>query len=210
MPYRSEAVEKYLADASAGRPTPGGGSASAMAGAVGAAMACMAANFTVGKKKFKDVWPQVGELLAKCSEARDKLLQFADDDVAAYAHVARAYGMPKESPEEKSARAAAIQGALKVAMATPLKTFQTCAGALLVFEELADLANPNLISDVGVAAALVLGALEGAQLNVEINLGFIKDEDLVAATRAQLEQAGPSAREAARKTLDKVYERITQ
>ena len=210
MPYRSEAVEKYLADASAGRPTPGGGSASAMAGAVGVAMACMAANFTVGKKKFKDVWPRVGELLAKCDEARDKLLQFADDDVAAYAHVARAYGMAKESPEEKSARTAAIQDALKIAMATPLETFEICAGVLLVFEELADLANPNLISDVGVAAALVLGALEGAQLNVEINLAFLKDEGLVGTTRSQLERAGPPAREAARKTLDKVYERVRQ
>ena len=208
MAYKTEPVEKYLADASAGQPTPGGGSASAMAGAIGAAMACMAANFTVGKKKFKDVEPQVTELLAKCDGARDKLLQFADDDVAAYAHVSNAYSMPKETPEEKSARTAAIQEALKIAMATPLKTYLTCAEALLAFDELADLANPNLISDVGVAAAVVLGSLEGAQLNVEINLAYLKDDELVAATRAQIEQAGPPARAAAARALGKVYEQV--
>jgi len=181
-----------------------------MAGAVGAAMACMAANFTIGKKKFKSVEPQITALLAKCDDARDKLLQFVDDDVAAYAHVANAYSMPKETPEEKAARAAAIQDALKIAMATPLEAFLTCAEALLAFDELADIANPNLISDVGVAAAVVLGSLEGAQLNVEINLAYLKDDELVAATRAQIEQAGPPAREAAARTLGKVYERVRQ
>ena len=210
MAYRTEPIEKYLTDASAGQATPGGGSASAMAGAVGAAMACMAANFTVGKKKFKDVEPQVTELLAKCDGARNKLLQFVDDDVAAYAHVANAYSMPKGTPEEKTARAAAIQDALKIAMDTPLKAFLTCSEALLTFDKLADLANPNLISDVGVAAAVVLGSLEGAQLNVEINLAYLKDDELVAATRAQIEQAGPPAREAAARTLGKVYERVRQ
>ncbi len=171
-------------------------------------MACMAANFTIGKKKFKNVEPQVTALLAKCDDARDKLLQFADDDVAAYAHVSNAYSMPKDTPEEKSARTTAIQDALKIAMATPLKAFLTCAEALLTFDELADVANPKLISDVGVAAAVVLGSLEGAQLNVEINLACLKDDELVAATRAQIEQAGPPARDAAARTLNKVYEQV--
>ncbi len=210
MPYRTDSIETYLADASAGQPTPGGGSASAAAGAVGVAMACMAANFTVGKKKFKDVEPRVRELLATCDDAREKLLQYVDDDVAAYTHVSNAYGMPKETDEDKAARRTAIQEALKIAMGTPMKAFATCAEILLVFDELADLANPNLISDVGVAAALVLGALEGARLNVEINLATLKDADLVASTRADLERLGPPAREAARNTLDKVTERIRQ
>ena len=210
MSYRTESLEKYLADASAGQPTPGGGSASAAAGAIGVAMACMAANFTVGKKKFRDVEARVRELLAKCDEAGESLLRFVDDDVAADSHVSGAYAMPKDTPEQKAARRAAIQDALKIAMETPMKAFLACAEALGVFDELAELANPNLISDVGVAAALVLGALEGARLNVEINLAFLKDEELVAATRSKLEETAPPAREAARKTLDKVCERIRQ
>jgi len=210
MPYRTESLEKYLADASAGRPTPGGGSASALAGAVGVSMACMAANFTVGKKKFESAWPRVRELLAKCDESRDALLGDVDDDVASYSRVSAAYSMPKDTPEQKAARADAVQAALQVAMDTPMKVFLACADVLLLLGELARLANPNLVSDVGVAAALVLGALDGAQLNVEINLAFLKDEEIAAATRAKLEQAGPAAREAARKTLDKVYGAIRQ
>ena len=173
-------------------------------------MACMAANFTVGKKKFKDVEGRVSELLEKCDAARKALLRYVDEDVAAYTHVSGAYSMPKSTPEEKAARRAAIQDALKIAMGTPTNVFRACAEVLGTLDELADLGNPNLISDVGVAAALVLGALDGAQLNVEINLASLKDEALVASTRAALEQIGPPARDAARKTLDKVYGRVRE
>jgi methenyltetrahydrofolate cyclohydrolase len=210
MAYRTGSLEKYLADAAAGQPTPGGGSASALAGAAGVAMACMAANFTVGKKKFESVWPRVTELLAACEAARSTLLQCVDDDVAAYAQVSKAYSMPKESPCEKSARAEAIQAALRTAMKTPLDIFTTCADVLGVLEELADQANPNLVSDVGVAAALVMGALEGAQLNVEINLAGLKDAALVTTTRGMLAERGGRALAQGRKTLDKVYARIRQ
>jgi len=210
MSYRTEPLETYIADAAAGQPTPGGGSASALSGAVGAAMACMAANFTVGKKKYKAVWPRVQELLTRCDQAREALLRAVDEDAAAYSHVSGAYALPKETAEEKAARHDAIQKALRIAMETPLTVFRSSAGALGVLDELADLANPNLVSDVGVAAALLLGALDGAQLNVEINLAFLEDEELVAATRAELERTGPPAHDAAGKVLDKVYDRIRQ
>jgi len=208
--YAAYSVEDYLAEAAAARPTPGGGSASALAGAAGAAMACMAANFTVGKKKYKDRWERVGELLAVCERARQTLLGVVADDAAAYAHVSAAYAMPKDTPEQKTQRTAAIQDALKKAMEPPMTAFVACADALAVLDELAGLANPNLVSDVGVAAALLGGALDGARLNVEINLAFLKDEACVAAARRALEQKGPPARDAARKTLDKVSHRITQ
>lgn len=208
--YRTESIERYLADASAMQPTPGGGSASALAGATGAAMACMAANFTVGNKKFESVRPRVEELLARCNAARTTLLELVDADVAAYAHVARAYSMPRTTADEKAARTAAIQSALSEAMAPPLRTFVVCADVIDALVELADLANPNLVSDVGVAAALALGALEGAQLNVEVNLAGLKADAVVTATRETLERTGPRAREAARKVLDKVYGQLRQ
>jgi formiminotetrahydrofolate cyclodeaminase len=210
MQYRTQSLEKYLADASAGEPTPGGGSASAFAGALGAAMGCMAANFTVGRKKFERVWPRVSELLEQCERAREALLGLADADVAAYSHVSRAYAMPKETPDEKAARAAAIRDALKLAMQAPSKTFAVCAETIRAIDELADLANPNLLSDIGVAAALLLAALEGAQLNIEVNLACIKDEELTRATLADLNRSGAGARDTARRTLDKVYRRIRE
>ncbi len=210
MLYGTQSIEKYLADASAAEPTPGGGSASALAGALGAAMACMAANFTVGRKKYESVWPRVAELLEQCQNARDELLRLVDEDVAAYSNVSRAAAMPKDTPAEKSARAAAMQEALKSAMGAPMKAFLACTEVIEVLDELAGLANPNLISDVGVAAALALAALEGSQLNVEVNLACLNDQALVAATREKLTRAGSAARVVARKTLDKVYARIRQ
>jgi len=210
MQYRTQSLETYLADAAAGEPTPGGGSASAAAGAIGTAMACMAANFTVGRKKFKAVEARVSELLEQCEAARGVLLTCVDEDAEAYSRVSDAYAMPRETGEQKAARREAIQQALRIAMATPMKIFDACAAVLGLLEELAKLANPNLISDVGVAAALLGGALDGAQLNVEINLAFLKDPDLVADTRARLDETGVRAREAARKTLDKIYGRIRE
>ena len=102
--YIDGTVRAYVDESTAGTSTPGGGSISALAGALGMSMACMAANFTVGKKKYEKVWPRVSELLAVCDKARDELLQFTDDDVAAYSHVSAAYSMPKGTPEEKTAR----------------------------------------------------------------------------------------------------------
>lgn len=208
MPYRTEPLETYVSDAAAGQPTPGGGSASALAGSLGAAMACMAANFTVDQKKYKDVWPRVNELLDRCRAAREELLELVDEDVAAYANVSQAFGMSTKSDEERKARRAAIQTGLRAAMQPPLKTFRACADVIDTLKELGQLANPNLVSDVGVAAALCLGALEGAQLNVEINLAFLKDEELVNRTRDELAETGKPARAAARKVLDKISKRI--
>lgn len=210
MAYRTESLQKYLADASAGQPTPGGGSASALAGAVGVSMACMAANFTVGKKKFESVWARTTEILRKLERDRDVLLQAVDDDVVAYSEVSRAYGMPKTTDAEKAARTEAIQDALKTALKTPMNVFIACASVLQNLGELAEIANPNLISDVGVAAALVLGALDGAELNVEINLVSLKDETVVKSTRALLAETGRKAREAGRATLDGVARRINE
>ncbi len=208
MSYRTEPLEAYLEDAAAGRPTPGGGSVSALAGALGAAMACMAANFTVDKKKYKDVWPQVRELLDQCEAARSELLDLVDEDVAAYAQVSQALAMPTKTDSDRKARRAALEEAVKTAMQPPLRAFRACCRVIGTLPELGRHANPNLISDVGVAAALSLGGLEGSQINVEVNLAFMKDEDLVSRTRLELERDGEPARAAARKVLDKIYSRI--
>ena len=152
--YIDGSIRKYIDDASSNKPAPGGGSIASLAGTAGLSMACMAANFTVGKKKFKEVEHRVNELLGKCASDRDELLLLMDEDVQAYSQVSAAYGMPKASPEEKKARAKAIQNALKIAMDAPLRAVRLCREALGHVAELADIANPNLISDVGVAAIL--------------------------------------------------------
>lgn len=202
--YLYGTIQTYAAAASSGSPTPGGGSVAALAGALGTTMACMAANFTVGKKKFESVEPEVKERLAACLRSRDELLRLMDEDTRAYATVSEAYGMPKDSAEEKKARTAAIQAALVVAMDAPLRVVRECRAVMKPVARLAEIANPNLISDVGVAAILAEAALRAAKLNVEINLKELKDAKRVAAVRAEIDEAARETAAAAASVMDKV------
>jgi len=206
--YRTGPVEKYLADAAAGIPAPGGGSVSALAGALGAAMACMAANFTVGKKKFARVEPECRSILERCEAGYRRLLELMDRDVAAYGTVSAAYGMPRDTEEQKAARAAAIQTALKVALAEPLAAFRHCLDLIRSLDRLVEIANPNLISDVGVAAILLEAALRGAKINVEINLASLKDHAFVATTRKEIEDGAAEATRIAASVVQRVYAKM--
>jgi len=206
--YLYGSLRSYLYRASAGEPTPGGGSIAACAGALGMSMACMAANFTVGRKKFRNVEEAVRRHLETCTRARDEMMKLVDEDVEAYGAVSAAYGMPKGTPEEQRARAAAIQKALAAAMQPPLRTVRAARDGLRAVRALVDLANPNLISDVGVAALLAEAALRAAKLNVEINLKYLEDEGLVSTVRAEIDAAAREAAELAAQTVAKVVEAI--
>ena len=203
-----EPLERYLHDAASGEPTPGGGSVAALAGALACTMAQMAANFTTGKKKYQAVEAEVQERLAGLQAARDELGALMQRDTEAYGQVSAAYGLPKDTPEQKQARTAAIQDALVVAMAAPLDAVRACARALEATARLADVANPNLISDVGVAAVLGEAALRAARLNVDVNLAYLKDDGLVAATRQETGQLAAKAAELAKQTMTKVNQAL--
>ncbi len=185
--YINQSIKKYLDEAAAKLPAPGGGSVSALCGALGAAMVSMVANFTVGKEKYKGVEGEVNRLLAKSEELRKRLAELMDADVEAYGKVAAAYRMPKDSDEKKSKRSRAIQEAGKEALKVPLRTAACCHQILKLSQRLVDIGNVNLVSDVGVAVILAEAALQGAALNVEINLVSLKDAHLVKEKRAILE-----------------------
>ena len=206
--YADRPLRAYLDDAASGRPTPGGGSVSALAGALGTTMAAMAANFTVGKKKFAAVEPACRAVLDECETARNELLALADEDTQAYGSVAKAYAMPKDTDAEKAARAEAIQGALYIAMDVPLRAFRLCARVCDQLAELAQIANPNLISDVGVAAIIVLAGLEGSKLNVEINLASLNDQAFVEDIREEINQTRARCRDAALAVFEEVRHRV--
>jgi len=209
-PYVSRPMRDYLEDSASGRPTPGGGSVSALAAALGSTMASMAANFTVGKKKFRDVEPEVKDLLAKLEEHRARLLDAMQRDTEAYAGVGAAYGMPKASDEEKAARTAAIQRALVAAMAPPLDALRAAVEAVRVTRRLLDVANPNLITDVGVAAILLEAAARGAHFNVAINLKSVEDAGLVRETTAEVRALLDEAARLEREVSDGVEAKLTE
>lgn len=207
--YIEQSLRKYLDDAAAKLPAPGGGSVSALAGALGAAMASMVANFTVGKEKYKDVEGEIRQILCKSEDLRKRLAELMDGDVEAYGKVSAAYRMPKSTDEEKTKRSRAIQEACKKALSVPLGATECCHEILKLSQRLADIGNVNLISDVGVAVILAEASLRAAALNVEINLVSIKDNSFVTKREAILASLLPEGErikeEVVKKVKDKMY-----
>ena len=180
-------VEDFVEQLASASPTPGGGSASAFAGAVAAGLVEMACNLTIGREKFRDVEKELTVVLERAGELRIVMLAAVDEDTDAYSAVSQAYKMPKASDEEKHARTAAIQRALKAATIVPLNV----AKAAMETSQLAQIAlekcNPNVSSDARVARGLALAAREGAAANVEINLSSITDVDFVSKMQEDLQ-----------------------
>jgi formiminotetrahydrofolate cyclodeaminase len=184
--YIEQPMKVYLEDAAANKPAPGGGSISAIVGALGSAMGQMAANFTVGKEKYKDVEPQIIDANNRMKAAGDELARFMQADVDEYSKYETARTMPKSTDEEKAARKAAMQEALKAAMAVPLDVCRKATEVLQAASDIVDIANPYLITDVGVCAICALAALRGAKYNVAINIQSIKDDVLVTKVKKEM------------------------
>ena len=182
VPAKKLAIEEYLGRLAAKLPAPGGGSASALVGATGAALAAMVANFTVGNEKYADVEQDVRRVLDQVEEHRAALMDLIQADMDAYSEVSAAYKLPKDDPSRKEA----IQRALRVAADPPRQIVERCLAVLRLLPELLEKGNPNLVSDVGVAAGFAHSALKCAWLNVEINLSYMDDADYVAAERERL------------------------
>jgi methenyltetrahydrofolate cyclohydrolase len=180
-------VEDFIAQLASANPTPGGGSASALAGATAAALVEMACNLTVGREKFRDVEEELKVVLGRVETLREELLAAVEEDTDAYDKVSQAYKLPKATEEDKAARTEAIQQALKYATEVPLRV----AKAAMEVSQLALIAleksNPNVASDARVARVLADAAREGATANVEINLGSITDGDFIARMQEELE-----------------------
>ncbi len=156
-------------------PEPGGGSVSALVGALGAALVSMVGNLTLGKEKYADVQDQVEELLKSSEKARDQLQSLIQKDTEVYAEVSAAFKMPRESEEQKAERAVRIQGALKLATEVPFEIGEKCLEVARLSERAAEIGNVGAVSDAGVAALLAEAAAQSAALNVKININSIED-----------------------------------
>ena len=186
--YRDQPLSVYVDDAASGKPAPGGGSVSACAGALGAALVSMVCNLTIGKEKFAAVEERLSDLVARSDALRARLEQLLQDDTTAYNGVIEGYRMPKETAEQQAARGAHIQSALKVAANVPLEIARVALDVCRLAKTAAELGNPAAVTDAAIGAILGESAAQGAALNVLINLGSIKDETYVADSRAELER----------------------
>ncbi len=167
-------------------PAPGGGSVAALMGALGVSLGGMVANLSAGKRGWDDKIGFFSDWAVKAQQLKDELLFLVDEDTAAFNKVMEAFALPKNSDAEKSARSAAIQSANKYAAEIPLRVMETTAKAYALLGDMAEKGNPASISDVGVGLLAVRACIEGAGMNVRINLAGLKDEKLKTDLRARL------------------------
>jgi glutamate formiminotransferase/formiminotetrahydrofolate cyclodeaminase len=184
-PLVSMATDRFVDEVSSESPAPGGGSVSALAGSLAAALAAMVANLTVGKKGYEPVWGELADLAERAQEVKDRLLRAVDEDTEAFNAVLAANRMPKGSSEDRAARDAAIEAGYQLATGVPLATAKACLEALKLAEVAAARGNRNSASDAGVAALMARAGVEGSVLNVLTNLGSVKDAAFAAACRAE-------------------------
>ncbi|MCJ2037265.1 methenyltetrahydrofolate cyclohydrolase [Methylobacterium sp. J-068] len=191
----SESIQTFLDGLASSAPTPGGGGAAAIHGAMGAALLSMVCNLTIGKKKYVEVEGELKEILAKSEALRSELTGMIADDVAAFDAVMAAYGLPKGTDDEKAERAAKIQEALKVATDVPLDCCRACRKVIDLAQPVADKGNLNVISDAGVAVLSAHAGLRSAALNVYVNAKGLDDRAFADSRLAELEallgSAGP-------------------
>src|SRR5213080_1060562 len=189
-------------------PAPGGGSVAALMGALGISLGGMVANLSAGKRGWEDKLDYFSNSAVNAQQLKDELLVLVDEDTAAFNKVMGAFALPKDSADEKAARAAAIQLATKGAAEIPLRVMQTACKSYEILTEMAKKGNPASISDVGVGLLAVRACIGGAAMNVRINLAALKDEKSKSTLLKELQQIGAESDSRFKEINDVVEEKL--
>jgi glutamate formiminotransferase/formiminotetrahydrofolate cyclodeaminase len=208
-PAAAGGLEDFLNKLAAPTATPGGGSVAALSGALGVSLLSMVTGLTVGKKGYEEVQAEMTGIAAMLEPMRARFQRLVDDDARAFDKVMAAMKLPKTTDAEKQARTAAIQEATKGACEVPLKVMTLAVEALKLGAQVAEKGNKNSVSDAGVAGFCLRAALQGAFLNVQINLPGIKDEDFVTNRRAMAMRLIEQGRDLVRAIDDFVQRAMT-
>lgn len=188
MSYANMPISDFLNSLSSCAPVPGGGGAAALSGALGAALASMVSNLTVGKKKYAEYEDDLRHILDEAQELEQTLCLQMDEDARCFEPLSKAYGIAKDDPR----RAAIMEDALQLACTAPLSIMKTAAQAIELHRELCEKGSRLVISDVGVGVLCCKTALMGGSLNILINANLMKDrayaDNLLADTQALLDK----------------------
>lgn len=168
----------FIEELASSAPTPGGGGAAAYSGALGSALSSMAGNLTVGKKKYASVEDEIQKRLDALQEVRSELLDLVTRDAEAFAPLARAYGLPRETPEQIEYKRTVMQESLIGAIEVPFAIMNACARVIELSDFLAHNGNRMVVSDVATGVSFAKGALKGAALNVYVNAASLEDREL--------------------------------
>ncbi len=208
MGMKDQTVEAYLASVAAATPTPGGGSVSALVGALSVALSRMVGGLARDKKGYEASQEALAGLEARAQALEHRFVALADEDSAAYEGVMRAMRLPKSTDAERAARVAALQEAYRRATEVPLETVERCVEALELARLAAEKGNRGASTDCGVAVLLAEAAFRGAGLNVRVNLASLKDEAFRAAAEARLEASLVRAQAVGHETMALVEGRL--
>lgn len=179
-------ITDFLEELGSNSPAPGGGSISALAGALGGALTAMVCRLTVDNSKYIEVQDEIKAMLAEADQLSDLLARCVDADTEAFNKVMAAYKLPKTTDAEKSDRSEAIQKAMQHAADLPLSVAECCVKVLAMSGRVLTIGNANAASDAAVAGLMAHAGLHGALYNVKINLGSIKDEKFVTDTQTRV------------------------
>jgi formiminotetrahydrofolate cyclodeaminase len=186
MKLMDKTIQGFLAELKSDSPAPGGGSAAALAGAIGGALGIMVGNLTIGSGKYAEVHEQAKQLVNELEEKLARLEGYVDEDTQAFTQVMQAYKLPKNTDEEKRLRSQTIQQAMKSAAQLPMQVATICMEVLELSGKMLEIGNVNAASDAAVAGRMAHAAMWSAIYNVKINLGSIKDQEFVATMTKQV------------------------
>jgi formiminotetrahydrofolate cyclodeaminase len=197
-------LEQFTGVLASDAPAPGGGSVAALNGALAASLVHMVGALTLGKEKYKDFHGEMAEIMNAAKKLQDKLLIGIDEDTEAFNKVSAVFSMPKDTPEQKTARSESMQTALKGAALTPLETMKAAHECLKLAGAAYGKTNASCLSDYGSAVLCAIASVRAAWLNVKINISSIKDEEFA-------KQTGQEAREIlaeSEKMAEELYDKL--
>jgi formiminotetrahydrofolate cyclodeaminase len=205
---KDSTVDEFLAQVAAPTATPGGGSVSALAGALSVALSRMVAGLARGKKGYESAEGELTELEARGKTIQARLEALVEEDAQAYEAVLAAMRLPKGSEQEKQIRVAAVQAAYQKATEAPLETMERCTEALELAEAAVKKGNRSATTDAAVAILLAEAAIRGASLNCAVNLASIRDESFRSQTEARVEDLLKRADEVGHEAMAIVTSRL--
>jgi methenyltetrahydrofolate cyclohydrolase len=208
MSMLNQSCSNFLEVLASKAPVPGGGGAAALGGAIGMALSNMVGNLTVGKKKYAEVEDDLKELIAKGDKVIAELKALVDEDAKVFEPLSKAYGLPKDTPEQIAYKEKVLEKCSKDACDGPMKIMRTCYEGIKIHERMGQIGTNLAISDVGCGVVFLKSALISGMLNVVINLNTIKDQEYVRKNRAEMEQLVADGSKIADATLELVLNKL--
>ena len=206
--FKEKTIDEFTAQLASKTSVPGGGGAAALIASVGVALSSMAAAFTVGKPRYAEVNADMERILSECEDLRWEALMLMDRDAEAFEPISQVYKMPKDTEEQRQAKASAMEACLKDAAAVPMELMELCCRGIELSHEVSRKGSEMLISDAGCSAAALQGALRSAYLNVLINTSSMKDRACAERIETRAEELYGRGTEQAEAVYEAVLERI--